>query len=203
MGVAVAARSWLGAVGVLVRLGASLECCSEGASFWDDLDDPVRTTPLRCLSWVIVEIDAPSTTCELKGRRWPRSSAEPLRPPAASPRVSPPSSQHASRRRQNEYPQRRPTATFTLCFVEFASRQGGWVAEPQPLGAQPQAGRRPRRMACSAAAAAVTDAAGAAAAWLAACVALRRCVPPHAFLSPQLRCGRFSSSVCSNYPASH
>eukprot|EP00964_Phaeocystis_antarctica_P011962 scaffold6599_cov62-Phaeocystis_antarctica.AAC.4 len=29
------------------------------------------------------------------------------------------------------------------------------VAEPQPLGAQPQAGRRPRRMACSAAAVAV------------------------------------------------
>ena len=58
---------WLVAVGVLVRLGASLECCSEGASFWDDLDDPVRTTPLRCLSWVIVEIDALSTTCELKG----------------------------------------------------------------------------------------------------------------------------------------
>ena len=29
-------------IGVLVRLGASLECCSEGASFWDDLDDPVR-----------------------------------------------------------------------------------------------------------------------------------------------------------------
>ena len=42
------ALSWLVAVGVLVRLGASLECCSEGASFWDDLDDPVRTTPLRC-----------------------------------------------------------------------------------------------------------------------------------------------------------
>ena len=38
---------WLVAVGVLVRLGASLECCSEGASFWDDLDDPVRTIPLR------------------------------------------------------------------------------------------------------------------------------------------------------------
>ena len=38
-------------IGVLVRLGASLECCSEGASFWDDLDDldedAVRTTPLR------------------------------------------------------------------------------------------------------------------------------------------------------------
>ena len=34
-------------IGVLVRLGASLECCSEGASFWDDLDDPVRTIPLR------------------------------------------------------------------------------------------------------------------------------------------------------------
>ena len=30
-------------IGVLVRLGASLECCSEGASFWDDLDDPART----------------------------------------------------------------------------------------------------------------------------------------------------------------
>ena len=42
------ALSWLVAAGVLVRLGASLECCSEGASFWDDLDDPVRTTPLRC-----------------------------------------------------------------------------------------------------------------------------------------------------------
>ena len=42
------ALSWLVTVGVLVRLGASLECCSEGASFWDDLDDPVRTTPLRC-----------------------------------------------------------------------------------------------------------------------------------------------------------
>ena len=42
------ALSWLVAVGVLVRLGTSLECCSEGASFWDDLDDPVRTTPLRC-----------------------------------------------------------------------------------------------------------------------------------------------------------
>ena len=27
------ALSWLVAVGVLVRLGASLECCSEGASF--------------------------------------------------------------------------------------------------------------------------------------------------------------------------
>ena len=37
------ALSWLVAVGVLVRLGASLECCSEGASFWDDLDDPART----------------------------------------------------------------------------------------------------------------------------------------------------------------
>lgn len=34
-----------------------------------------------------------------------RPSAELLRPPDASPRVSPPSSQHASRRRQNEYPQ--------------------------------------------------------------------------------------------------
>ena len=37
------ALSWLVAVGVLVRLGASLECCGEGASFWDDLDDPART----------------------------------------------------------------------------------------------------------------------------------------------------------------
>ena len=37
------ALSWLVAVGVLVRLGASLECCSEGASFWDDLDDRART----------------------------------------------------------------------------------------------------------------------------------------------------------------
>ena len=37
------ALSWLVAAGVLVRLGASLECCSEGASFWDDLDDPART----------------------------------------------------------------------------------------------------------------------------------------------------------------
>ena len=36
------ALSWLVAVGVLVRLGASLECCGEGASFWDDLDDPAR-----------------------------------------------------------------------------------------------------------------------------------------------------------------
>ena len=45
-----------------------------------------------------MEIDALSTTtCELKGRRWPRPSAEPLRPPAASPRVSsrPPSMLHA------------------------------------------------------------------------------------------------------------
>ena len=42
------ALSWLVTVGVLVRLGASLECCSEGPSFWDDLDGPVRTTPLRC-----------------------------------------------------------------------------------------------------------------------------------------------------------
>ena len=42
------ALSWLVTIGVLVRLGASLECCSEGASFWDELDDPVRTTPLRC-----------------------------------------------------------------------------------------------------------------------------------------------------------
>ena len=37
------ALSWLVAAGVLVRLGASLECCSEGASFWDDLEDPART----------------------------------------------------------------------------------------------------------------------------------------------------------------
>ena len=45
-----------------------------------------------------MEIDALSTTtCELKGRRWPRPSAKPLRPPAASPRVSsrPPSMLHA------------------------------------------------------------------------------------------------------------
>ncbi len=42
------ALSWLVAVGVLVRLGASLECYSEGPSVWDDLDGPVRTTPLRC-----------------------------------------------------------------------------------------------------------------------------------------------------------
>ena len=42
------ALSWLVAAGVLVRLGASLECCSEGPSVWDDLDGPVRTTPLRC-----------------------------------------------------------------------------------------------------------------------------------------------------------
>lgn len=45
-----------------------------------------------------MEIDALSTTtCELKGRRWPRPSSEPLRPPAASPRVSsrPPSMLHA------------------------------------------------------------------------------------------------------------
>ena len=48
-----------------------------------------------------MEIDALSTTtCELKGRRWPRPSAEPLRPPAASPRVSsrPPSMLHADLR---------------------------------------------------------------------------------------------------------
>ena len=37
------ALSWLVAAGVLVRLGASPECCSEGASFWDDLEDPART----------------------------------------------------------------------------------------------------------------------------------------------------------------
>ena len=30
-------------MGVLVQLGMSLECCSEGASFWDDLEDPART----------------------------------------------------------------------------------------------------------------------------------------------------------------
>lgn len=30
-------------MGVLVQLGLSLECCSEGASFWDDLEDPART----------------------------------------------------------------------------------------------------------------------------------------------------------------
>ena len=42
------ALSWLVAAGVLVRLGASLECYSEGPSVWDDLDGPVRTTPLRC-----------------------------------------------------------------------------------------------------------------------------------------------------------
>ena len=42
------ALSWLVAVGVLMRLGASLECYSEGPSVWDDLDGPVRTTPLRC-----------------------------------------------------------------------------------------------------------------------------------------------------------
>ena len=45
-------------------------------------------------------------------------------------------------------PPRSPSASWT-------SRRD-WVAEPQPLGAQPQAGQRPRRMACSAAAAAVT-----------------------------------------------
>ena len=49
---------------------------------------------------------------------------------------------------------RRSTATFTLRIV-WSSRRDR-VAEPQPLGAQLQAGRRPRRMACSAAAAAVT-----------------------------------------------
>ena len=49
---------------------------------------------------------------------------------------------------------RRSTATSTLRFVEVSRRDR--VAESQPLGAQPQAGRRTRRMACSAAAAAVT-----------------------------------------------
>eukprot|EP00964_Phaeocystis_antarctica_P096523 scaffold62821_cov53-Phaeocystis_antarctica.AAC.1 len=51
-------------------------------------------------------------------------------------------------------------------------------------------------MACSAAAAAVTDAAGAAAAWLAACVAVRRCgrlipfYPPYGLPTPRGGCGR-------------
>ena len=30
-------------MGVLVQLGMSLECCSEGSSFWDDPEDPART----------------------------------------------------------------------------------------------------------------------------------------------------------------
>ena len=63
-------------------------------------------------------------------------------------------------------PRRSPSASWR-------SRRDG-VAEPQPLGAQPQAGRRPRRMACSAASGG-SDAAGAAAAWSAARFAVRRC----------------------------
>ena len=30
-------------MGALVGLGTPLECCSEGDSFWSDLDDPART----------------------------------------------------------------------------------------------------------------------------------------------------------------
>ena len=30
-------------MGVLSQLGMSLECCSEGSSFWDDPEDPART----------------------------------------------------------------------------------------------------------------------------------------------------------------
>lgn len=32
-------------MGALVGLGTPLECCSEGGSFWSDLDDPARTPP--------------------------------------------------------------------------------------------------------------------------------------------------------------
>ena len=45
-------------MGALVGLGTPLECCSEGDSFWSDLDDPrrarhpapVRTLPPNCLA---------------------------------------------------------------------------------------------------------------------------------------------------------